>query len=98
MVTDRFATMGMLCVLSRLYKEYAFGFILLMILDVVSHWFQMYATLLVGQGSHKTKAGGGNRILEFYYSFPFALFFMCMGNEGFLFALYGLKFSCVPYL
>jgi hypothetical protein len=34
--------MGLLTVLSHVYKQHYFGFVLLQILDIVSHWVQMY--------------------------------------------------------
>jgi hypothetical protein len=53
------------------------------------------SSLLSGSGSHKTSAKDKdvNFILRFYYSFPYALFFLCAFNEGFLVGLYLLKFT-----
>jgi CDP-diacylglycerol--inositol 3-phosphatidyltransferase len=42
MVTDRFCTAGLLAVLSRLYPSMQAAFLYLMVLDIVSHWAQMY--------------------------------------------------------
>lgn len=44
MVTDRFCTAGLLAVLAHLFQEHPlhYVFIWLMILDIVSHWAQMY--------------------------------------------------------
>ncbi len=116
--------MGLLTVLTHMYKPQYFAFVLLQILDIVSHWVQMYrfvsraarrcrgtpspshhvpfnrcsaSSLLDGAGSHKVSASDkeANPLLRFYYSFPYALFFLCMFNEGFLVGLYTLKFTYV---
>ena len=42
MVTDRFCTAGLLSVLGALYPSHHWVFTYLMILDIVSHWAQMY--------------------------------------------------------
>lgn len=42
MVTDRFSTASLLVILSHLYKDSYMLFVCLIILDVVSHWAQMY--------------------------------------------------------
>ena len=41
MVTDRVSTCGILAILSHLYPEYFFVFIMLLVLDVMSHWFHV---------------------------------------------------------
>lgn len=41
MVTDRVSTMGLLVVLSHLYPSYLLGFISLMVIDIMSHWFHV---------------------------------------------------------
>ncbi len=41
-VSRRFCTMGLLTVLSHLYRPQYFAFVLLQVLDIVSHWIQMY--------------------------------------------------------
>eukprot|EP00798_Chlamydomonas_sp_ICE-L_P000142 gene142-5396_t len=53
MVTDRLATTGLLTLLAIQYPSYLFLFISLVFLDIFSHWFQMYSTLLVGAATHK---------------------------------------------
>ena len=42
MVTDRFCTAGLLAVLVRLHPSYDWLFFYLLILDIGSHWVQMY--------------------------------------------------------
>lgn len=59
MATDRVATAGLLALLCKFAPAYYLLWILLIMLDVSSHWFQMYVTLAYGEGSHKvcTRAG-----------------------------------------
>ena len=42
MITDRCCTAGLLAVLAALHKDYFVHFVFLMILDIVSHWTQMF--------------------------------------------------------
>ena len=53
MATDRVATAGLLALLCKFAPGYYLLWILLIMLDVSSHWFQMYVTLAYGEGSHK---------------------------------------------
>lgn len=41
MVTDRVSTLGLLVVLSHLYPSYLLGFIALIVIDIMSHWFHV---------------------------------------------------------
>jgi CDP-diacylglycerol--inositol 3-phosphatidyltransferase len=45
MVCDRLADAIMLAILANLYPDYAFFFYFDIMLDIGSHWYQMYATL-----------------------------------------------------
>ena len=85
------STLGLLCVLSKLYPDWWLSFAALIALDIVSHWFQTYAKMMEGKTTHK---GSDNPLLNFYYSFPYLLI-CCVGNEGFFIALYVLHFTCV---
>ena len=49
----RVATTGLLVVLAVLYPSCYVVFICLIALDIFSHWFQMYETLLAGSRTHK---------------------------------------------
>ena len=51
----RLATAGLLATLSVLHPRWHFGFLALLMLDVFSHWFQMYATLVSGSATHKVR-------------------------------------------
>ena len=41
MITDRVSTCGFLTILSSLYPSYSFYFIMLIVLDISSHWFHV---------------------------------------------------------
>lgn len=41
MVTDRVSTCGFLAIVSQLYPSYTFVFIMLIVLDIGSHWFHV---------------------------------------------------------
>ena len=41
MVTDRVSTCGFLVIVSHLYDEYYFIFVMLIVLDISSHWFHV---------------------------------------------------------
>jgi CDP-diacylglycerol--inositol 3-phosphatidyltransferase len=53
MVTDRVGTSCLLATLCVLYPAYHPAFLSLLMLDIFSHWFQMYATLALGSSTHK---------------------------------------------
>eukprot|EP00118_Oscarella_pearsei_P012862 m.97925 g.97925 ORF g.97925 m.97925 type:complete len:217 (+) comp36967_c1_seq6:134-784(+) len=96
MLTDRCGTLGLIMVLAIFYQEYALLFQFLCILDIASHWLQMYSTLLKGESSHKTTDVTSNPILRLYYTSRSVLFVMCSGNELFFAMLYLLHFSEGP--
>lgn len=95
MVTDRCSTTGLLIVLSSFYPTYQFFFIAVIVLDISSHWIQVYSNLTLGQ-SHKTVKESGNAFLRLYYTSRPVLFLMCAGNELFFAMLYVLHFSLGP--
>lgn len=53
MATDRVSTAGLLALLCKFAPSRHGVWVVLMMLDVGSHWFQMYATLACGDSSHK---------------------------------------------
>lgn len=55
MATDRVATAGLLALLCKFAPAYSLLWALLIVLDVSSHWFQMYATLACGDTTHKVR-------------------------------------------
>lgn len=51
----RLATAGLLATLGVLHPRWHFAFLALLMLDVFSHWFQMYAALVSGSATHKAR-------------------------------------------
>ena len=42
MICDRFCTASLYLVLSHIYPQYKYAIIILLILEIVSHWIQMF--------------------------------------------------------
>jgi CDP-diacylglycerol--inositol 3-phosphatidyltransferase len=55
MATDRVSTAGLLALLCKFAPAYSTIWVLLIVLDVSSHWFQMYSTLACGETTHKVR-------------------------------------------
>ena len=51
----RLSTTGLLTILCMLYNEYHLLFLGLIVLDIFSHWFQMYSTFVSGSSTHKAR-------------------------------------------
>lgn len=85
MVTDRTATSGLLVLLCMRYPSWHLLFISLIFLDVFSHWFQMYSSLLLGATSHKT---GRSWLVRLYYTNRIFMGFCCVCCEVLWLSLY----------
>jgi CDP-diacylglycerol--inositol 3-phosphatidyltransferase len=98
MVTDRFSTAALVTLLSHFYnsKAYIIGFVLLNILDFVSHWVRMYSTLVANVASHKDTKVIKNPLLRIYYGSRIVMGILCLGNELFYVFLYALHFYAMP--
>eukprot|EP01035_Chromulina_nebulosa_P025467 gene25468-33236_t len=96
MVTDRISTCGLLVVVSAIYPDYSLYFILLIILDIASHWFHVMSV----SAHHKSKEALEHRnpILKWYYSVYILFGYCCVGTEIFYVLLYVLKHVEVPLL
>lgn len=94
MLTDRMTSLCLMLLLGDLYPSYQSFWRWMVVLDLVSHWSQMYISLSEGEKSHK---GGRNGILQFYYSFP-VLLISCIGNETFFIVSYILTHTKGPQL
>eukprot|EP00240_Pyramimonas_obovata_P007760 CAMPEP_0118933560 /NCGR_PEP_ID=MMETSP1169-20130426/12057_1 /TAXON_ID=36882 /ORGANISM="Pyramimonas obovata, Strain CCMP722" /LENGTH=151 /DNA_ID=CAMNT_0006876341 /DNA_START=75 /DNA_END=527 /DNA_ORIENTATION=+ len=68
MVSDRMATTAFLVILSHLYPAYWLLFVFLSILDLASHWVQMYSSLIDKRKSHKDASKSGLFLVNFYYT------------------------------
>lgn len=98
MATDRICTAGLLALLSH-YASISvsiksmdvlnplswppFIWIWIAMLDIFSHWLQMYSSLLSGSASHKAMTDEVS-FVRWYYTLPYALFFVCLAHESFL--------------
>ena len=90
MVCDRASDAVILAFLGALYPEWAFVFYGDILLDLTSHWFQMYAALTCGAGHHKTFKSRFAP-LNLYYGNKTVLFSLCAGNGlfmGFAYIIY----------
>ena len=95
MVTDRISTLGLIMVLAMFNSDLIFVYQFLAVLDISSHWFQMYGNLLCGESGHKETK---NFFMNLYYSNRIVLFVMCAGNEIFFIATYLQYFSLGPLI
>ena len=84
MVTDRCSTLGMLFVLAIDYDEIylRLAFLSLCVLDISSHWCQMYSTSSLGQ-HHKSEDGnkGKHFLVRWFYKYYFFFGYLCVGAE-----------------
>ncbi|GBF98025.1 hypothetical protein Rsub_11136 [Raphidocelis subcapitata] len=80
MVTDRVATTGLLAILCAVYPRASLLFLLLLALDIASHWFQMYSTLLAGSSTHKD-VKSRSLLVRTYYSNRLFMGFCCVCCE-----------------
>lgn len=83
MVTDRLATTGLCLVLSVAYPAYYLPLVLLVTLDIGSHWLQMYVGLLFqgGGGNHKDVSATANPLLRLYYTKRIFMGVCCVSVE-----------------
>ena len=90
MVTDRVATCGLIALLCAEYPLWQPVLIGLLMLDVFSHWFQMYATLAHGNMTHKD-IESASFLVRFYYTHRLFMGFCCVCVEVFYLLLYLLS-------
>ena len=101
MVTDRFSTMLLTTLVGKLWEErYGDpGLVVvagLVALDLVSHWYAMYANMLEKGRSHKDMSRSGTpAILQFYYT-QAVLFVTCSLSEVYLLLVYGMLSGLLP--
>ncbi|KAI4304136.1 hypothetical protein MLD38_039687 [Melastoma candidum] len=80
MVTDRISTACLLVILSQVYRP-GLTFLLLLALDIASHWFQMYSTFLSGKVSHKDVKDSTSWLFRAYYGNRMFMAFCCVACE-----------------
>jgi len=105
MITDRCATLGFLYILSGDYAirdtdlgfpAYRLLFLALMILDISSHWCQMYSSSLVKDGAHhKSEEGNAGRhfLVRWFYKYYWFFGYLCVGAEFTYICLYVVRFA-----
>lgn len=98
MLTDRCATMCLMGALCYFYPKYMLFFQFSMFVDIISHWFHFYGSLMKGASSHKQLDLSANPILRHYYHNKINLFVMCAANELFYCMLYLTYFTPGPML
>lgn len=86
MVCDRVADAVILAVLAELYPSYSWFFLFTAILDITSHWFQMYSA--VSEGEHHKESKTKWRVLELYYTNIVVFESLIAGNEIFYVTCY----------
>ncbi|KAL2636160.1 hypothetical protein R1flu_007639 [Riccia fluitans] len=91
MVTDRVSTAGLLVVLSHMYKGSFLIFLGLLVLDISSHWLQMYSTFLSSKTSHKDMADSKSWILRLYYQQRIFMGYCCVSCEVLYIVLFLLE-------
>ena len=91
MVCDRASDAVILAFLGALYPQYAFIFYGDILLDLTSHWYQMYAAL--SSGEHHKKSESRFQLLNIYYGNKTVLFTLCAGNGLFMAMCYIIYFE-----
>jgi len=91
MVCDRASNGVFLAILAGLYTEWSWIFLGDIALDLVSHWYQMYVSLL--KGAHHKESKSKYSLLNLYYGSKPVLFTLVLGNEMFLLGSYLLYFA-----
>lgn len=89
MVTDRVSTAGLLMLLCKTYPNIFILFLSLLMLDLFSHWFQMYSTLVAGSVTHKD-VNSHSFLVRLYYQKRVFMGFCCVSCE----VLYLMCFLC----
>ncbi|KAI3436390.1 hypothetical protein D9Q98_005807 [Chlorella vulgaris] len=90
MVTDRVATACLLAILAARYPSAHLPFLLLIMLDIFSHWFQMYSTLAMGASTHKD-TNSRSFVVSAYYRSRLFMGYCCICCEVLYLALYLLS-------
>lgn len=96
MVTDRCSTLGLLFILAIDYEESHLRliFLSLSLLDISSHWCQMYSTSSLGK-HHKSEDGNEGRhcLVRWFYKYYFFFGYLCVGAELTYVLAYVMQFT-----
>lgn len=63
----RCATLCLIMILCIFYPRCTLIFQVLVVLDISSHWMQMYSSLLHGENTHKVTDLAANPLMRLYY-------------------------------
>lgn len=92
MICDRLTTASLLVILSKFYPDYFIVFLGLLLLDVGSHWLQVYSSLLVINENKDIKNHKEIKeifwLMDIYYHNKYFLFTVCLFAEIFLLLAY----------
>mmetsp|Transcript_3455 Transcript_3455/g.12460 ORF Transcript_3455/g.12460 Transcript_3455/m.12460 type:complete len:221 (+) Transcript_3455:69-731(+) len=88
MVTDRVATVCLLMLLGASHSPYLPVCLALASLDLFSHWFQMYASLVRKKASHKAIGKDESSLLKLYYNNRPFMGTLCLSAELLYLCLY----------
>lgn len=97
MVTDRLSTTGLLVIVSILHHDLYVYCLGLLLLDIFSHWSEMYFSLASGAKSHKD-IESRFWILRAYYKSRMLMGFCCLCCEVLYLMLYLLKWPAYHWL
>lgn len=92
MVTDRLATTSLLAILALRCPAIHLPCLLLIWLDIFSHWFQMYSTLAMGASTHKDTSSR-SWVVRCYYRSRLFMGFCCICCEVLYLSLYCLSWK-----
>jgi len=97
MVTDRCSTLGLLFVLAISYQDQLYLqliFLFLCLLDISSHWCQMYSTAALGK-HHKSEDGNEGRhfLVRWFYKYYYFFGYLCVGAEFTYVIAYVIQFT-----
>lgn len=97
MVTDRCSTLGLLFVLAIDYEDNVYlrlTFLLFCLLDISSHWCQMYSTSSLGK-HHKSEDGNEGRhfLVRWFYKYYLFFGYLCVGAEFTYILAYVVQFT-----
>lgn len=92
----RVSTAGLLATLCTLYPDRSFGAVMLIVLDISSHWVHVASV----SGHHKSKEVLLNRnaLLQWYYSIYPLFGYCCVGAELFYVLAYVHHFHPSPLI
>lgn len=103
MLTDRLSTLGLLYVLSGDYQPrdeefgfpvYRLTFLILIALDIASHWSQMFSTAILGAHHKGDDANAArNFFVRLYYGNYIFFGYLCVATEILYIAAYAFQFT-----